>query len=133
MSWYLKALKNYAGFRGRAGRKEYWFFTLFSFLVTIALVILDLIIFELSSGTLFGMFAGAYSLGVFIPTLAVAFRRLHDTGKSGWWLLINFVPVIGILITVVLFVLDSQPGDNRYGSGPKKQSTGIISLLISVL
>ena len=106
MSWYLKALKNYAGFSGRAGRKEYWFFTLFSFLVTVALVILDLIIFELSSGSLFGMFAGAYSLGVFIPTFAVAFRRLHDTGRSGLWLLINFVPVIGILIIIVLLRLD---------------------------
>ena len=83
MSWYLKALKNYAGFSGRARRKEYWFFTLFSFLMTIAFTILDLIIFELSSGTVFGMFAGAYTLGVFIPTLLVAFRRLHDTGRSG--------------------------------------------------
>ena len=133
MSWYFKALKNYAGFRGRAGRKEFWFFTLYSFLATIALLILDLIIFKLSSGTVFGMFSGAYSLGVIIPTFAVAFRRLHDTGKSGWWLLINFVPVIGILIIVVLFLLDSQPGDNRYGSGSKMQSTGVISLLISAL
>jgi len=133
MSWYLKALKNYAGFSGRARRKEYWFFTLFSFLVTIALTILDLIIFKLSSGTLLGMFTGAYALGVIIPTLAVTFRRLHDTGKSGWWMLINLVPMIGSLIFIVLLLLDSQPGDNRYGSGPIKQSTGVISLLISTL
>ena len=119
MSWYLKALKNYVGFNGRARRREYWFFTLFSFLMTIALSILDLIIFNLSSETVLGMFTGAYALAVIIPTLAVTFRRLHDTGKSGWWLLINFVPMIGSLIFIVLLLLDSQPGENQYGSSPK--------------
>ena len=119
MSWYLKALKNYVGFSGRARRREYWFFTLFSLLMTIALSILDLIIFNLSSETVLGMFTGAYALAVFIPTLAVAFRRLHDTGKSGWWLLINLVPGIGTFVFFVLLLLDSQPGENQWGPSPK--------------
>ena len=119
MSWYLKALRNYVGFSGRARRREYWFFTLSSLLMTIALSILDLIIFNLSSETVLGMFTWAYALAVIIPTLAVTFRRLHDTGKSGWWLLINFVPMIGILIFIVFLLLDSQPGENRWGPSPK--------------
>ena len=119
MSWYLKALKNYVGFSGRAQRREYWFFTLFSLLMTFALSILDLIIFNLSSETVLGMFTGAYALAVFIPTLAVAFRRLHDTGKSGWWSLINLVPGIGTFVFFVLLLLDSQPGENRWGPSPK--------------
>ena len=119
MSWYLKALKNYVGFSGRARRREYWFFTLFSLLMTIALSILDLIIFNLSSETVLGMFTGAYALAVFIPTLAVAFRRLHDTGKSGWWSLINLVPGIGTFVFFVLLLLDSQPGENQWGPSPK--------------
>jgi len=112
MSWYLKALKNYVGFNGRARRREYWFFTLFSLLMTIALSILDLIIFNLSSETVLGMFTGAYALAVFIPTLAVAFRRLHDTGKSGWWSLINLVPGIGTFVFFVLLLLDSQHNED---------------------
>ena len=119
MSWYLKALKNYAGFSGRSRRREYWFFTLFSLLATIALSILDAIIFNLSSETVLGMLTGVYGLAVIIPTLAVAFRRLHDTDRSGWWLLINLVPMIGSLIFIVLLLLDSQPGENRYGPFPK--------------
>ena len=119
MSWYLKALKNYVGFSGRARRREYWFFALFSLLMTIALSILDLIIFNLSSETVLVMFTGAYVLAVFIPTLAVAFRRLHDTGKSGWWSLINLVPGIGTFLFFVLLLLDSQPGENQWGPSPK--------------
>ena len=119
MSWYLKALKNYVGFSGRARRREYWFFTLFSFLVTIALSILDIIIFNLSSETVLGMFTGAYALAVLMPTFAVAFRRLHDTGRSGWWFLISLVPIIGIFVLFVFLLLDSQPGENQYGPFPE--------------
>ncbi len=119
MSWYLKALKNYVGFSGRARRREYWFFTLFNFIIGIALSFLDIMIYNLSSETVIGMLSGAYTLAVIIPTLAVSFRRLHDAGKSGWWLLINLVPGIGSLIYFVFLLLDSQPGDNQYGPSPK--------------
>ena len=119
MSWYWKALKNYAGFSGRSRRREYWFFSLFSLLMTLALSLLDLIIYNLSSETILGMFTGAYGLGVIMPTLAVAIRRLHDTGKSGWWILINFFPAIGNLIFIFFLLLDSEPGENQYGPSPK--------------
>ena len=119
MSWYLKAFKNYVGFSGRARRREYWYFTLFSLLITIALSILDYIIFELSSESVLGIFTGAYALAVIIPTFAVTFRRLHDTGRSAWWWLINLVPFLGNLIYLYLLILDSQPGENRWGPSPK--------------
>ena len=119
MSWYLKALKNYVGFSGRARRKEYWYFQLFNFLIIITLSILDYIIFFYSDESLLGMLSGAYLLGVFLPGIAVTFRRLHDTGKSAWWWLINFVPLIGTLIYLFFLILDSEPGDNEFGPNPK--------------
>ena len=119
MGWYLIAVKNYAGFSGRARRKEYWMFALFNFIFTIIFALLDILIYSISDGNLLGMFTGAYSLGILIPSIAVTFRRLHDTGRSGWWLLINFVPMIGTLIYLFILFLDSQPGENEYGPSPK--------------
>lgn len=119
MGWYLKALKNYAGFSGRARRREYWLFTLFSDVIFLALSILDFMIYNLSDGTVLGMLTGLYLLGVLIPSSAVTFRRLHDTGKSGWWMLINLVPLFGSLAFIIILILDSQPGENQYGPSPK--------------
>ena len=87
--------------------------------MTIAFSILDIMIFNLSSETILGMFTGAYALAVLMPTFAVAFRRLHDSGRSGWWFLISFVPIIGIIVLFVFLLLDSQPGENQYGPSPK--------------
>ena len=121
MGWYLKALKNYAGFSGRARRREYWLFTLFSDIILLALSILDFMIYNLSDGTVLGMLTGLYLLGVLIPSSAVTFRRLHDTGKSGWWLLINMIPAVGTLVFFIILILDSQPGENQYGPYPKSE------------
>lgn len=114
MQWYLKVLNNYVGFQGRARRKEYWMFVLISFIITIVLSILESIA-NLSSSLLTGL----YSLGVLLPSLAVGARRLHDTGRSGWWLLISFIPLIGSIILLVFMCQDSQENANKYGQNPK--------------
>lgn len=119
MNWYIKVLKNYAVFDGRAQRAEYWFFVLFSVLITMGLALIDgaLGLFQPDSGV--GLLSGLYSLAVLIPSLAVGVRRLHDTGRTGWWLLLGLVPVIGPIILLVFMVFDSDAGLNKYGSNPK--------------
>ncbi|CAB3794214.1 DUF805 domain-containing protein [Pararobbsia alpina] len=118
MDWYLKVLKAYAVFSGRARRKEYWMFVLISVLVAIGLALLDVIL-NLRLGGGKGLLSTLYSLGVLIPALAVAVRRLHDTNRSGWWLLLGLIPIVGSLVLLVFFVLDSTPGTNRFGPNPK--------------
>lgn len=113
MEWYLKVLKNYVGFTGRARRKEYWMFFLFNAIISLVLTLLDKL---LHIGTLL---TTLYSLAVLLPSLSVAVRRLHDTGRSGWWLFIALIPIIGAIILLVFMCLDSQPGDNKYGPNPK--------------
>lgn len=113
MNWYLDVLKKYAVFEGRARRKELWMFVLFNAIVLIALSLVEAIV----GGP--GILSGLYSLAVLIPSLAVGARRLHDTGRSGWWQLIALVPFIGTIVLIVFFVADSQPGTNQYGPNPK--------------
>jgi len=109
----LMVFKNYAGFQGRARRKEYWMFALFNVIISIIFSVLD------SVANLNQILTGLYSLVILIPSLAVGVRRLHDTGRSGWWLLIGLIPFIGSIILIVFFCLDSQENDNQYGSNPK--------------
>ncbi|KGD65230.1 hypothetical protein Y5S_01664 [Alcanivorax nanhaiticus] len=114
MQWYLAVLKNYAGFSGRAHRTEYWMFVLFNIIISFVL------------GFVEGLFGGPgilgliYSLAVLIPGIAVAIRRLHDTGRSGWWLLISLVPVVGFIVLLVFMVLEGESGANDYGDAPAK-------------
>jgi len=114
MSWYLQALRKYAEFSGRARRTEYWMFVLFNVLASGALSVLEALAFN---GP--GVLSGLYSLAVLVPSLAVSVRRLHDTGRSGWWLLIALVPLLGVVVLLVFAVQDGQPGDNAYGPNPK--------------
>jgi uncharacterized membrane protein YhaH (DUF805 family) len=114
MNWYISTLKKYADFGGRARRTEYWMFVLFNVIVSFVLAGVDMLI----GG--FGILSGLYGLAVLIPSLAVSVRRLHDTGRTGWWLLIGFVPVIGVIVLLVFAVLDSEPGSNDYGPNPKE-------------
>jgi uncharacterized membrane protein YhaH (DUF805 family) len=113
LEWYLKVLKNYVGFQGRARRKEYWMFVLFSLIVSIVLSIIEAV------ANLSQVLTGLYSLAVLLPSLAVGVRRLHDTGRSGWWLLIALIPLIGAIILLVFMCLDSEENDNKYGPNPK--------------
>ena len=119
MEWYLKVLKQYAVFSGRAQRKEYWMFVLFNILISIALAVVDGMTGTLDEQTGYGLLSGIYSLAVLIPSIAVAVRRLHDTGRSAWWLLIVLLPLVGAIVLLVFMVLDSEPGSNDYGANPK--------------
>ncbi len=119
MKWYLKVLKQYADFKGRARRKEYWLFLLFNLIFTWIVVFLDNIL-ELSTANFpYGPLSIIYMLGVLIPALAVVVRRLHDTGKSGWMIFIAFIPIIGGIWLLILMLMDSEPGSNQYGENPK--------------
>jgi uncharacterized membrane protein YhaH (DUF805 family) len=130
MNWYVKVLKQYADFSGRARRTEYWMWTLFNLIIILALIgiaILFFIIGEKSENQGF-MALGVgvyfiyllYGLAVFIPSLAVAVRRLHDIGKSGWYYLIGLIPFAGMIILLIWFCSDSQPGVNEWGKNPKE-------------
>ena len=118
MNWYLDVLKKYAVFSGRARRQEYWMFVLINLLVAIAIAIVEAII---GTAPLLGML---YALGVFIPSLAVAVRRLHDTNRSGWWLLIGLIPLIGAIVLLVFFVSEGTRGANQYGDDPYAGAAG---------
>ena len=122
MNWYLEVLKKYAVFSGRARRKEYWFFVLFNLIISLVLTFIDSGLGTLNEETGYGLLSGVYSLAVLIPSLAVAVRRLHDTGRTGWWLLIGLIPLIGLIVLLIFFVQDSKPGDNEYGPNPKEQA-----------
>jgi uncharacterized membrane protein YhaH (DUF805 family) len=116
MNWYLAVLKNYAGFTGRARRTEYWMFFLVNFIIG---VVLDIIGIFIRLGAIVG---ALYGLAVLIPGLAVGVRRLHDTGRSGWWLLIAVIPVVGAIILIVFLATEGEPGENAYGPNPKLAS-----------
>lgn len=123
MNWYLHVLKNYATFSGRARRKEYWMFFLFNVLISLGLGVLDVVAGTYSVEYETGFFSGLYSLLVLIPGIAVGVRRLHDTNRSGWWILISLIPIIGVLVLFVFTCLDSQPGTNRFGVNPKEAAS----------
>jgi len=120
MEWYVKALKRYAEFSGRSQRAEYWFFTLFNAIIAIALVGAAMAVGADSGlGKMLMMAYNLYSLAVLIPGIAVSIRRLHDTNRSGWMILLALIPLIGAIILLVFFVQDSDPATNQYGSNPK--------------
>ena len=123
MNWYLHVLKNYATFSGRARRKEYWMFFLISALISIVLTLLDILLGTYSMEYEAGLFSGLYSLLILLPSIAVVVRRLHDTDRSGWWILISLIPLIGVIVLFVFICLDSQPGTNRFGANPKEAAS----------
>jgi uncharacterized membrane protein YhaH (DUF805 family) len=119
MSWYLEVLKKYAVFSGRARRKEYWMFFLINLIISVVLIAIDSLIGTFSPQARVGLLQSIYSLAVLIPSLAVTVRRLHDTGRTGWWILIGLIPVIGGIVLLIFMLLDSEPGSNEYGPNPK--------------
>lgn len=116
MNYFLAALKKYAVFSGRAQRAEYWYFFLFNLIICIVVQIIGA---AAHSATVALTIVTIYGLALILPSLAVAVRRLHDTNHSGGWWFINLVPLIGGIWFFVLTVLDSTPGDNKYGPNPK--------------
>jgi len=119
MNWYLEVLRKYAVFSGRARRKEYWYYFLINFLIITLLVLIDSQLGWLNEETGMGLLSGIYALAVLIPGLAVAVRRLHDSNRTGWWVLIALIPIIGPIILIFLLIQDSTPGENRFGRNPK--------------
>ncbi len=119
MFWYFEVLRKYADFTGRARRKEYWMYTLFTIFVVIGLSIVDEVAGLNKATDGLSPLSTLYSLAVLIPGLAVIVRRLHDIGKSGWWLLIMLIPLIGSLVLLVFMVREGDRGANKYGPDPK--------------
>ncbi len=128
MHYYIDVLKKYAVFSGRARRKEYWMFVLFNVIFAVIASILDGLLgttIKGATGTSFGFsfIYVLYILAVLIPSLAVGVRRLHDTGRSGWMMLVGLIPIIGAIWLFVLMVLGGNPGENKYGPNPKQIQT----------
>ena len=122
MNWFLEVLRKYSVFDGRARRKEYWFFYLFYFIIMVVLVFIDSMTGTLNITAGLGLLSGLFVLAMIVPGIAVGIRRLHDTDRSGWWLLIAFVPLIGGIWLLVLMVLDGTSGQNQFGPDPKAES-----------
>lgn len=113
MSWFVEVLKKYAVFSGRARRKEYWMFTLFY-------AIFEIVLMAVGYAIDFPALVAIFVVALLLPSLAVTVRRLHDTGRTGWWILIGIVPLVGFIVMLVFLCSDSQPGENKYGPSPKE-------------
>ena len=109
-----KCFENYATFSGRAARPEFWWFALFLFLANIVLGLIDAAILP----TDVSLLAPLFGLATIVPAVAVSVRRLHDIGKSGWWVLLHLIPVIGFLVMLYFYVQPTEPGANEYGPQP---------------
>ena len=111
MDWYIEVLKKYAVFNGRAGREEYWYFVLFNIIASVVLSIVDHFLG-------IALFGSLYALAVLLPGIGVSIRRLHDTNRSGWWLLIAFIPLIGAIVLLVFMVQEGTSDNNQFGANP---------------
>jgi len=120
MNWYIVALNKYAVFSGRARRKEYWYFALFNIVIAIVLAAIDAVTGSFNKEAGVGLLGGIYDLAILIPSIAVSVRRLHDTGRSGWWMFIGLIPLIGEIVLLVFTIQDSKPGRNQFGGNPKE-------------
>lgn len=118
MEWVFAAFKRTFEIRGRSRRKEYWYYTLFLLLISLPLFIID-VSFDLLIDEDTGLLSSLFFLATLITSLTVTIRRLHDIGRSGWWILLNLIPFIGTIVIFVFTVLDSEPNTNAYGENPK--------------
>jgi uncharacterized membrane protein YhaH (DUF805 family) len=129
MSLMFQPFKKFADFQGRARRSEYWLFSLFCFGVGVVIGILRVAtggLESLESGRMdpLGIVNLLFSLAVLVPSLAVGFRRLHDTDRSAWWILIGLIPLIGWITLIVFYLLPGTTGPNRFGPDPKSPVGG---------
>lgn len=115
IDWFKKCLRNYVNFSGRARRKEYWYFVLIQFILAIVAMTLDYIIFDTPGALLYAVVI----FGLLLPGIAVLVRRLHDTGRSGWWFWIGLLPVIGSIILLVFLASDTKQESNQWGAPAK--------------
>lgn len=119
MEWAILPLKKYAEFTGRARRKEYWLYVLLIIVLTVVASIIDRMLGMKFIANVYGPVYLLVVLATLIPSLAVGVRRLHDTNRSGWWLLIGLIPLLGALVLLFFFVTEGTRGDNQYGPDPK--------------
>ena len=119
MKWWLKAMSQYADFSGRARRQEFWMFWLFTLLFAVACGLIDGLTGTYSVEAGVGLVGGLFSLATLIPSIAVSIRRLHDIGRSGWFILLGLIPIVGIFIMLVFYFKDSEKGVNKWGRSPK--------------
>ncbi|WP_055489991.1 DUF805 domain-containing protein [Streptomyces sp. TP-A0356] len=112
MQWYVDVLKKYAVFNGRARRQEYWMFFLFNLIISIVLTVID-------SAMDSNILSILYGVAVLLPSIGVTVRRLHDTGKSGWWIFISLIPLVGAIVLIVFLATEGKPEPNQYGTNPK--------------
>jgi uncharacterized membrane protein YhaH (DUF805 family) len=124
MNWYLDVLRKYAVFYGRSRRKEYWYYFLINFVIITALLLIDDQLGWINPEAGMGVLSGIYALAVLIPGIAVAIRRLHDSDRTGWWVLIALIPIIGPIVLIFFLIQDSTPGENRFGPNPKGIAAG---------
>ena len=113
--WKVVVLQKYTQFVGRAGRAEFWWFFLASFIISAVLSILG------RASVVFSVLGFIYSLAVLVPSIAVGIRRLHDTARSGWWILIGLIPLVGFIILIVFWATQGNPGANQYGAPPPNE------------
>lgn len=121
MEWYLKVIKQYADFNGRARRKEYWMFILFNMIFSIVAMIVDNVLGITFAGIPYGPLYIFYGIAMFIPGLAVSVRRLHDINKSGWMMFVVLIPFAGAIWLLVLYCTEGTQGENQYGDNPKNE------------
>lgn len=118
MKWFMDAMKKAFNFSDRSRRKEYWMFILATLIISIVLTIVDAVVgLEIAEDV--GILSTLFSLAIIIPSISVTVRRLHDIGKSGWWVLIGIIPIVGFIVLLVFTVKDSEPAPNAYGMNPK--------------
>ena len=119
MQWYIDVIKKYAVFSGRARRKEYWMYALFYAIGYIILGTIDQLLGTHAKNQFGGLLTGIFGLALLLPSIGVSIRRMHDTNRSGWWILIGLIPCIGWIWWIVLAAQEGGAGDNRYGPDPK--------------
>lgn len=119
MSWFIEAVKKYAVFSGRSRRREFWYFVLFYSIISLGFALFDTAIGTWYPSLSIGLLSGIFGLALLLPSIAVTVRRLHDVDRSGWWYLIQLIPVVGFLVILYFAVQGGTPGSNRYGPDPK--------------
>ena len=112
MHWYTDVIRRYTDFDGRADRPEFWWFALINLIVSVGIWVAGIALFGLATGELLAV---VYGLATLLPVLGVAIRRLHDTNKSGWFLLLALIPIVGFIVLIVFLATPGEPGPNNYG------------------
>ena len=123
MEYFIGAIRKYSVFKGRARRKEFWYFYLVSFVISLVLAFLDYQLGTYDPELGGGLLGGIYGIFIFLPSLALTVRRIHDTGRSGYWAFLLLVPLVGLLVILFFALTDSNPGSNEYGESPKESAS----------